>query len=254
MRQLEEMLQRAQEELERAKEEEELALQKLKVAEELALEAENERLEEAKRISVNPLAFDLDLERKKFEEEIKHGGNKSKDRKTMTEHTVAKSKKATTVKKKKTTQAGQKENGILAERLKMWQNKVDQHLVGQSQNVFSGGYQGEQRLKIGDEGYGKPVEGSKTDERAKAAAVWVDKEIDKMVEVIKKIGGYDEVQGGYTVTFGELFHAYQDISDTLVGILMRAKKRKRVYYIGDMLYQGMSDNVKITVIEESQEV
>lgn len=29
----------------------------------------------------------------------------------------------------------------------------------------------------------------------------------------------------------------QDISDTLVGILMRAKKKKRIVYTGDMLWQ-----------------
>lgn len=38
-----------------------------------------------------------------------------------------------------------------------------------------------------------------------------------------------------------------DISDSLVGILMRAKKRKLLYYDGDMLFQGKDDKVIITV-------
>jgi hypothetical protein len=36
-----------------------------------------------------------------------------------------------------------------------------------------------------------------------------------------------------TIKFGALFIAYQDISDTLVGILMRAKKRRRIVYEGE---------------------
>lgn len=242
MKALEERLRLAEEELERAKQEEEMALDKLKVAEELAKKAEKDRLKEAKRISVNPLSFNLEEEEKKMEKEFEQERS-----------SIVSLKRSITPKKPKKRTAHKKPGGILAERLAMWQQKVDTHLEAQEQNVFSGGYQGENRLKRGDEGYGKPKEGSETHRRAQEASKWVEKEIDKMVGVIKKIGEYDEQRGGYTVTFGELFKAYQDISDTLVGILMRAKKRKRVYYIGDMLYQGASDSVRITVIEGEQE-
>ena len=50
------------------------------------------------------------------------------------------------------------------------------------------------------------------------------------------------------ITFGKLFEVYADISDTLVGILMRARKRKRLTYDGDMLFQGAHDNVVITIM------
>jgi hypothetical protein len=64
------------------------------------------------------------------------------------------------------------------------------------------------------------------------------------------MGKFDPQEGGIaTVQFGPLFYKYADISDTLVGILMRAKKRKRLIYQGDMLFQSMHDHVKITVIQ-----
>jgi hypothetical protein len=45
-----------------------------------------------------------------------------------------------------------------------------------------------------------------------------------------------------------LFILYQDISDSLVGIMMRAKKRSRLRYEGDMLWQGVHDAVCITIL------
>jgi len=135
----------------------------------------------------------------------------------------------------------------IAGKLGMWQKKVEEHQEKQSNNVFSAAYAGAKRA-VGDS-YGKAPEGSKTEERANAAAQWVELEIAKLVEVIKEIGAYDAAEGGVaTVCFGPLFYHYQDISDTLVGILMRAKKRKLLKYQGDMLFQGAHDKVKITVL------
>ena len=51
------------------------------------------------------------------------------------------------------------------------------------------------------------------------------------------------------VTFGVIFDIYADISDSLVGILMRAKKRKRLAFEADMLFQGVHDSVVIRIIE-----
>ena len=41
------------------------------------------------------------------------------------------------------------------------------------------------------------------------------------------------------------------VSDTLVGILMRARKRKRVAFESDMLFQGVHDHVIIWVLATS---
>ena len=52
------------------------------------------------------------------------------------------------------------------------------------------------------------------------------------------------------ITFGRLFDVYADISDTLVGILMRARKRGFLTFEGDMLFQGAHDKVLITVLAQ----
>ena len=56
----------------------------------------------------------------------------------------------------------------------------------------------------------------------------VKKEMAKLVEVINENGEVGE-NGFKCITFGVLFILYQDISDTLVGILMRAKKYKKLH-------------------------
>ena len=84
--------------------------------------------------------------------------------------------------------------------------------------------------------------------------------------------GETDEHGTATVAFGPLFYKhdggvenrlgrsrrqspqtsrYADISDSLVGVLMRAKKRKRLYYAGDMLFQGSSDRVVISVPKDA---
>jgi hypothetical protein len=84
--------------------------------------------------------------------------------------------------------------------------------------------------------------------RATQAALWVEKEVAKLLEEIEKIG---RKKGQETeVTFGELFVHYQDVSDTLVGILQRAKKRGILKYEGEgggLLLQKRHDNVVITM-------
>lgn len=56
----------------------------------------------------------------------------------------------------------------------------------------------------------------KTEERAKAAADWVEQEIEKLIKVILEMGTFDPQEGGITtVQFGPLFYKYADISDTL---------------------------------------
>ena len=63
----------------------------------------------------------------------------------------------------------------------------------------------------------------------------------KLLEVIRDIGETNTA-GDCEVTFGKLFDAYADISDSLVGILLRARKRKLLRYDADMLFQGVSDH------------
>lgn len=75
------------------------------------------------------------------------------------------------------------------------------------------------------------AEGTATAERAAKAADWVTQEINKLLGVIQSIGSVNATGQTY-VCFGPLFYKYTDISDTLVGIMMRAKKRKLINYPG----------------------
>ncbi len=103
------------------------------------------------------------------------------------------------------------------------------------------------RLQRGEEGYGRPKEGSKTAERAKRAEAHIHREIDDMCFIIRTMADPDP--DGYTrVTFGDLFDRYVRISDKVVGILMRARKHGKVAFEGEMLWQGQDDGIIITLL------
>ncbi len=100
-----------------------------------------------------------------------------------------------------------------------------------------------------DSSYGHPLPGSKSEARAAAASDWVEKEVAKLVGEIRKVG-YKDAKGRSAVKFITLFHHYETISDTLVGLMIRAKKRGLIHYDGEMLLQGKDDNVVITVLSK----
>ena len=146
--------------------------------------------------------------------------------------------------------------GSVLNRIKFWQKNADMHKDGQTANPFSNNNDKStetmSRPKKGDEEYGRARRGSFTEQRAQQAQEWVNKEIEKLVEVLTELGTKED-DGTVTVKFGPLFVAYQDISDTLVGILQRAKKRGRIDYPGEILFQGAHDEVTI-VLKSTQQV
>lgn len=88
--------------------------------------------------------------------------------------------------------------------------------------------------------------------RASAFGDRVETGIKELCAVIKKNGTHDEAEGGIaTITFGDLFEVYEGVNDMLVGLLLRAKKKKKVRYEGDMLFQGIHNPVKITLLSSS---
>ncbi|KAM6899976.1 LOW QUALITY PROTEIN: actin binding Rho activating protein b [Xenentodon cancila] len=132
-----------------------------------------------------------------------------------------------------------------------WQNWAVEHTVNQKLNPFSEyfdyDYSMSLRLQKGQDGYGRPKEGSKTAERAKRAERHIHREIDDMCYVIRTMA--DPGPDGKTrVTFGQLFDRYVRISDKVVGILMRARKHGKVAFEGEMLWQGQDDGVIITLL------
>lgn len=61
-----------------------------------------------------------------------------------------------------------------------------------------------------------------------------------------------DADGKVTVTFGTLFSDDRcaNIFEALVGTLRAAKKKKVVTYDGELLLQGVHDNVQIKLINE----
>ncbi|XP_037607088.1 costars family protein ABRACL [Sebastes umbrosus] len=77
----------------------------------------------------------------------------------------------------------------------------------------------------------------------------VDHEVGLLKEEIKRLGS-ENADGKYTVTFGVLFNDDRcaNIFEALVGTLRAAKKRKIVTYEGELLLQGVHDNVGIVLL------
>ncbi|KAM9340372.1 actin binding Rho activating protein b [Symphorus nematophorus] len=132
-----------------------------------------------------------------------------------------------------------------------WQNWASEHTVNQKLNPFSEYFDYEYsmslRLQKGQEGYGRPKEGTQTAERAKRAEQHIHREIADMCYVIRTMADPDP-DGMTRVTFGQLFDRYVRISDKVVGILMRARKHGKVAFEGEMLWQGQDDGVIITLL------
>lgn len=77
----------------------------------------------------------------------------------------------------------------------------------------------------------------------------IDQKIQQLVDIIVTHGYVDEAEDGIkTIRFGDLFKEYELISDMLVGLLMKAKRQGLIKYRGDMLFKGIHDEIKITVV------
>jgi len=73
---------------------------------------------------------------------------------------------------------------------------------------------------------------------------WFEQEITKFLGVMNNIC-VSNPDGSRSISFGELFLAYESISDSLVGMMTRCKKRGHINYEGEMLFQGRDDHVII---------
>ncbi|KAL5705327.1 hypothetical protein ACHQM5_023643 [Ranunculus cassubicifolius] len=74
----------------------------------------------------------------------------------------------------------------------------------------------------------------------------VDEEVGRLKEEIQRLGQLQQ-DGSYKVTFGVLFNDDRcaNIFEALVGTLRAAKRRKVLTYDGELLLQGVHDNVEI---------
>eukprot|EP00842_Homolaphlyctis_polyrhiza_P005075 jgi/Hompol1/5569/HPOL_000421-RA len=80
----------------------------------------------------------------------------------------------------------------------------------------------------------------------------VTDEIQKLIGEIKRLGSQG-ADGRWSVKYGVLVKddRVANIFEALVGTLRAAKKRKIVQYDGELLLQGVHDNVDIVVLTET---
>lgn len=76
----------------------------------------------------------------------------------------------------------------------------------------------------------------------------VEQEIELLVQEIKRLG--TAIDGKTSVKFGVLVRDDQvaNIFEGLVGTLKAAKKRKVIAYSGEILLQGVSDQMDVTLL------
>lgn len=142
-----------------------------------------------------------------------------------------------------------------------WQRWSNKHQEYQKHNPFSNDRGAmvnvtaqQQRLQRDQDGYGRPLEGSLTEQRGRDAHVHISREVEELCQVIRDIGescgdGGGEKRPVVTVEFGKLFEHYVNISNKVVGILLRARKQGLVSFEGEMLWQGQDDRVLITLLQ-----
>ena len=76
----------------------------------------------------------------------------------------------------------------------------------------------------------------------------MDKEIRKLIELIKKHGVC--TGGQYSIKFGVLFDVAANEMEAVSGTLKTAKKHKIVAYEAELLMQGASNDVRIDLLKE----
>ena len=78
----------------------------------------------------------------------------------------------------------------------------------------------------------------------------VDEEIKLLVEEIKRLGKTDPADGKTKVPYGVLFQddKVANTFEALLGTLKAAKKRKILFFEGELLLQGVHDKVNIIVL------
>ncbi|XP_076805570.1 actin-binding Rho-activating protein-like isoform X2 [Clavelina lepadiformis] len=149
--------------------------------------------------------------------------------------------------REKFVKTGSNDFGVsfLAER---WNTKAENFIQKQKTNPFSGRYDGNERVRWikGAKEYAQPV--GLTAERGAKAKRYISKDIEVLCHIIEIMGKPDD-NGNICTTFGELFERYTNISNKVVGTLLRARKYNLVDFSGEMLWQRRDDDVVITLLQ-----
>lgn len=77
----------------------------------------------------------------------------------------------------------------------------------------------------------------------------VDHEVKLLREEIMRLGAKND-KGVYSVPFGVLFRDDKcaNLFEALMGTLRAAKRRKVIDYEGEMLFQGVHDDVPVSLV------
>lgn len=146
----------------------------------------------------------------------------------------------------------QPRSGALNALQNRWKNFCDKHQEMMANNVFHDDYKGPGDMtKEGNANWGVPT--GKTLERGMKAHAHIENEIQYLLDMIMSMASFCPKEKKAYVTFKQIFDRYVRISDKVVGILMRAKKRKLVTFESEMLWQGRDDHVKIYVLKDKLE-
>lgn len=150
---------------------------------------------------------------------------------------------------------GEVAGGSLSSRIAKWKHVEDEHKHKQLINPFSewAGSSTRTKLDKDDPNYARPVEGSMTAIRGQKAGERISGEIKQLVGIMQQYGqrqATDDGQVRYWIRFGKLFDVYSNISNKLVGILMRARKQGQIDFEGEMLWQRRDDHVIISMLEQ----
>ena len=133
-------------------------------------------------------------------------------------------------------------------KINSWETIYQKHKEKQLINPFSeweGASHREALAKTHDE-YGRPITGTDTEIRGRAARRLMSHEVDTLVYMIKENGKKVGNQS-ICITFGELFQLYVQISNKLVGALLRARKYGLVDFKGEMLFQRRDEETMISL-------
>lgn len=159
----------------------------------------------------------------------------------------------------------------------MFTGKVAEHKTTQEKNPFSGAHKQSSYdpKQLKPEEYGRwvwvslplddfssrpfvflrPKKGTLTEYRGIKANIQVSKEIVELCCIIHEEGKPVEGKLGLKqITFGELFSIYENISNKVVGVLLRARKHELLTFEGEMLFQRFHDHVIIYLLHPYKEI
>ncbi len=79
----------------------------------------------------------------------------------------------------------------------------------------------------------------------------IEHEVELLIDEIKRLGT-PNAEGKISTTFGVLFSDDKcaNLFEALVGTLRAAKRKKIISYEGQLLLQGVHDNVEIVLLQD----